>query len=275
MPYNSIIVTPIVEQSGFKGSEDHVFRVSLHFKLWDKTHLYGDVTYFRSKKAGEFFTYDAVIRDFVENMNNENIEEIHNVIKKEVNRDLQTTNSLVPLQQFICDRCGVITDVDDLVLEFTSKHDNTGAYNYDKVINNIRIVHCSEEIDCTFTSDEIKKIGGAMQVGIFTGERGLANLISLMEEYSNEPSLKAIMEILKRSHLPHYEEARSYSEMIEDNANSLDWDMMKYHRENLRSVILDIHHPEDRAERKRKTEEVVADLKKKGWIKEPGTDLFS
>jgi hypothetical protein len=31
-------------------------------------------------------------------------------------------------------------------------------------------------------------------------------------------------------------------------------------------VVLDIHNPEDRVERKRKSEEVYEELKKKGWI---------
>jgi hypothetical protein len=58
MPYRSLTITPIMEQSDTSDPQNQVYKVALHFKLWDKNHLFGEITYIHSQKLKEdIFTY--------------------------------------------------------------------------------------------------------------------------------------------------------------------------------------------------------------------------
>ena len=114
---------------------------------------------------------------------------------------------LKPLQQFICDECqGVIERIEDGWLEWFDGLENP--------IRGFRIVHFSG------ASPRFKKGGNCyypessevsdLHLEAFTGSDGLALLLSFFERNLSDPN--ELAEIIRRLHIPHYEEARHYLE---------------------------------------------------------------
>ncbi len=136
---------------------------------------------------------------------------------------------LKPLQQFICDECrGAIENVDDGWLEWFDDYKNP-TYGF-------RIVHVSG------ASPRFKKGGNCyypessalsdLHLDVFTGSDGLALLLTFFERNLSDP--KELVEIIRRLHVPHYEEARHYLERAH-RAGFLD--SKDYSQEDLKRVI--------------------------------------
>lgn len=106
---------------------------------------------------------------------------------------------LEPLKQFVCDDCrAIIEKIEDGWFEW-----------YDNPIHGFRIVHVQNaspvQSRCyyprgTSVSD--------MHLDYFTGLNGLAFLLSFFSRNLANPN--EVAEIIRRLHLPHYEEARQY-----------------------------------------------------------------
>ena len=104
---------------------------------------------------------------------------------------------LAPLQQFICDKCGqVIEKVDDGWLEWFDDC-KTPAHGF-------RIVHAGGPCiyrDSADVSDN--------HLFHFTGPDGLADLLSFFDR-EHGVNQGELAEIIRRLHVPYYEEARQY-----------------------------------------------------------------
>lgn len=233
MKYEEVVVTPLMEQSNFEDADNAIYRVRLHFKMFDKSHLYGNVTYLKTQEMGEVFSYGA-LQDFISSLDEKDLSEIQNEIRNEIKREIACTN-LIPLRQFVCDHCKQIAQVNESVLEYYYDVDyDTEGIDFVETITGLRIVHATNE--CTYSEDFGKTVGTVVSIGIFTGDEGFANLIALMED--EKASTVEVLEIIKRAHLPYYEEARLHKDKIDKASELLDWQMFKYQRENLREVVM-------------------------------------
>jgi hypothetical protein len=114
---------------------------------------------------------------------------------------------LEPLNQFICDRCGeLIKNVEDGWLEWLDDGKTP--------IHGFKIVHISgasprakEDGYCYYPES------GAVSnnpLSHFTDTNGLTYLISFLDRKLADP--RELAEIIRRLHIPHYEEARQYLE---------------------------------------------------------------
>jgi len=118
---------------------------------------------------------------------------------------------LEPLKQWICDECGkVINTIEDGWLEWEKSYSNNIKPR------NFRIVHHKAASpkapygDCYNKSSYISN----MQLDYFCGIDGLSRLLTMFRNVENPIEL---VEIIKRLHLPCYEEAKLYwSEAQED-----------------------------------------------------------
>lgn len=127
-----------------------------------------------------------------------------------------------------------VAQVNESVLEYFYEVDyDTESSDFVETITGFRIVHTTKE--CTYSEDFGKTVGTVVSIGIFTGDEGFANLVALMEE--ENISKTEVLEIIKRAHIPYYEEARLQKDKINNESKSLDWPMFKYHREMLREVV--------------------------------------
>lgn len=128
-------------------------------------------------------------------------------IQRPFNADLK------PLEQWYCDTCGkVIEDVKDGWLEWYYDYDGDMVLRSNK---GYRIVHHDKR--CMYNSSKMHNAGKGvsdMHLEDFTGPNGLANLLSDIELERCEDN-KEIIEIIKRLHLPYYEEARKYHDKAE------------------------------------------------------------
>ena len=117
---------------------------------------------------------------------------------------------LQPLTQWICDACGeVISSASDGWLEWYRERGEKGQYSQSK---GFRIVH--HHPSCMYNERAMFKDGqmvADMPLEDFTGANGLNYLLSKLELDLIENVPKYI-EIIRRLHLPYYEEARSYHE---------------------------------------------------------------
>jgi hypothetical protein len=110
-----------------------------------------------------------------------------------------------PLKQFVCDECGqIIKNINDGWFEWIDlKGDD---------IHGFRIVHFS---GASPRFKQGKNCYYPEHLGIsdnhlkyFTGEDGLGYLLSLFERRLRDP--KEVIEMIRRLHIPHYEEARFF-----------------------------------------------------------------
>ena len=106
---------------------------------------------------------------------------------------------LKPLEQFICDQCGrLIENVDEGWLEWYDDYKNPA--------HGFRIVHARQNCyypDKAGVSDN--------HLVYFTGNDGLAVLLNLFKR-RGVADQNELAEIIRRLHIPHYEEARRYWE---------------------------------------------------------------
>jgi hypothetical protein len=137
---------------------------------------------------------------------------------------------LKPLQQFICDECGdLIKKVDDGWLEWIDDSKTP--------IHGFRIVHIQGASprsksggDCyyprSFSASD-------MHLKYFTGPDGLSLLLSffLKENLANP---KELVDIIRRLHVPYYEEARPFLEKALDDGFI---SSPEYIQKELKSVI--------------------------------------
>lgn len=119
-------------------------------------------------------------------------------------------NDLTPLKQWYCDSCGeLISKQEDGWLEwYTDLEDYTNRRGY-------RIVHHNKQ--CMYDSRNMftqKKSVSDMHLSSYLGPDGLVNLLSDIDlGYVRDNS--ELVEIIRRLHVPYYEEARKYHPIAE------------------------------------------------------------
>lgn len=115
----------------------------------------------------------------------------------------EINNKLEPLDQWFCDSCGeVIETADDGWLEWYHKIDD---YFNDK---GFRIVHHGGS--CMYDTDVMFRQGKSTSdahLNSFVDADGLVNLLSMVQDKSVENEAE-LLEIIRRLHIPYYEEAR-------------------------------------------------------------------
>lgn len=117
------------------------------------------------------------------------------------------------LKQFYCDECGeVIHNIEDGWLEWIDDYKNP--------IHGFRIVHLSSASPRKRTGNNCYYPENAnvsdMHLYYFTGSDGLSHLLALFNRNLRHKS--ELIEIIKRLHLPYYEEARFYLERAIDDS---------------------------------------------------------
>jgi hypothetical protein len=118
---------------------------------------------------------------------------------------------LIPLKQWICDSCGgIIENPEDGWFEW---------YDSKDVFSNFRIVH--HDSSCMYNEMDLKKRGimvSSHSLDRMIGSNGLAYWlleIELEEKGKVESKIRELtelVEILRRLHVPYWEEARLYWE---------------------------------------------------------------
>ncbi len=104
---------------------------------------------------------------------------------------------LKPLREFVCDKCGALIEkVEDGWLEWFD--------DYKKPAHGFRIVHAGGDcyyLDTPEVSDN--------HLIYFMGTDGLSYLLSLLSR-KNGVNVAELVEVIRRLHVPFYEEARQY-----------------------------------------------------------------
>lgn len=110
------------------------------------------------------------------------------------------------LEQWYCDSCGeIIESVNDGNLEWYSDREISIFKG-----KGFRIVHNNEK--CTYDSNVMFKRGKSNSDGhlnSFIGSDGLVSLLSKFQ-YERVEDNSELVEIIRRLHIPYYEEARKY-----------------------------------------------------------------
>lgn len=118
---------------------------------------------------------------------------------------------LKPLEQFICDSCRKkIEKIEDGWLEW--QHEPRGPDKQEKPLHGFRIVHHSsasprKEEDNYCYYPEGPSVSD-LHLRYFTGVDGLAMLLSFFDRNLADPG--ELAEIIRRLHIPRYEEARPF-----------------------------------------------------------------
>lgn len=138
---------------------------------------------------------------------------------------------LEPMKQFICDECGkIIEKIEDGWLEWI---DNTGNDIY-----GFRIVHvygASPRIESGKTCYYPEYLGICdNHLEYFIGVDGLAYLLSFF--YRNLRDPKEVAEIIRRLHIPYYEEARQFFKKAIDDGFM---DSRDYTQNDLERIIIE------------------------------------
>lgn len=119
-------------------------------------------------------------------------------------------NDLVPLEQWYCDNCGeVINAPEDGWLEWY--HDR-GEYDSNE---GYRIVHHDKK--CMYDDKRLfaeNKSVSDMHLTAYIGPDGLVSLLSHIE-FNNAKDNSELVDIIRRLHIPYYEEARRYHRVAE------------------------------------------------------------
>jgi hypothetical protein len=113
---------------------------------------------------------------------------------------------LIPLSQWICDSCNqMIEKAEEGWLEWYELKDGNQ-------IGGFRIVHNQEE--CHYRYERLIREGKHISdnhLQYFTGYDGLASLLTMFDCKTQIDSYE-LADIIRRIHLPYYEEARTYWE---------------------------------------------------------------
>lgn len=113
-------------------------------------------------------------------------------------------------KKWICDKCkGEIKNVEDGWVEWLTIRDNQSPLGYKEKY--MRIVH---RVDCIYTEseqDRYNAISSDSDLESFTGPDGLMQLLEFVSENRFEDK-EEVLEVIKRIHIPGYEEARNYFE---------------------------------------------------------------
>lgn len=126
------------------------------------------------------------------------------------------SNSLEPLQQWFCDSCSeVITKPSEGWLEWY--RDLLGGDEFGKN-KGFRIVHHDKR--CMYDSRQMyhqqRKLTADMHLDSYVGADGLVSLLSKIQYDMNEDDVE-LVEIIRRLHVPYYEEARKYHHLAEQD----------------------------------------------------------
>lgn len=123
-------------------------------------------------------------------------------------------NSLRPLEQWYCDVCGeVIEKVEDGWLEWYKERLNDGSFGKEK---EYRIVH--HDKSCMYNSNRLykdNKMNADMHLHGFVGPDGLVSLLSKIQ-FDDVENNRELVEIIRRLHVPFYEEARQYHDIAQE-----------------------------------------------------------
>ncbi|PTK09479.1 hypothetical protein [Staphylococcus saprophyticus] len=142
-------------------------------------------------------------------------------------------NDLVPLKQWYCDHCGeVINDPNDGWLEWHHESGEIGNYE------GYRIVHHDKK--CMYDASRLfreNKSLSDMHLTSYIGPDGLVSLLSMIE-FNDVKDNSELIEIIRRLHIPYYEEARKYHHVANeegffDGANEL----MAYRQNTSKYII--------------------------------------
>ena len=111
---------------------------------------------------------------------------------------------LIPLQQWICDSCGVLIEKprDGWFEWYEGKNDHAAT--------GFRIVHHSQS--CMYNDQEMNRQNKSVMDLNLTdviGIDGLSNRISMVD-HDTFRDIKEFTEMLRRLYIPNYEEARQY-----------------------------------------------------------------
>lgn len=111
---------------------------------------------------------------------------------------------MTPLKQWICDSCGlVIEEPEDGWLEWYRELDTEKETGF-------RIVHHKKI--CMYNAQQQyneRKSVMDMHLDNYVGSDGLVKLLTILEYHSLKDK-RDVVEIIRRLHVPHYEEARQY-----------------------------------------------------------------
>lgn len=110
-------------------------------------------------------------------------------------------------EYWICDNCGEkIEDVKDGWVEWLESKDQNDDYK----CKGIRIVH---RVKCIYNEDLLykknKSLVSDMDLESFSGPDGLMELLEFISDNKFEDN-EEVIEVIKRIHIPGYEEARIY-----------------------------------------------------------------
>lgn len=267
--WERLVVTPIMEHSDWQHPGTQKYEVHLHFKIAKFDHVHGEITYIKDPKGERFL--DNRLTDFMVGLSDEDILEVHDAVRQEIATE-RRFNNLIPLRQFLCDKCGKVGDVNDMCIQYWHKAtvlDGRAAY----VLEEMQLVHYDK---CTWNDEAIRKRGAIKLLYDLSGTEGLASLLGLCEtdnftdELSNKSYPSLAMEIVKRVQIPYYEEARFYPDVMKHVAATLDWPHQIYLRENLRHVVIRAKTPEEELQAERERQKAIYnDLKARGWIADP------
>jgi hypothetical protein len=113
---------------------------------------------------------------------------------------------LKPLEAWICDKCGKVTDVKNGYLKWLSP-DGRGRHSFEVIHN----------IGCHENGPTLDEAGNHLEY--FIGVDGLQCLLSMLDvgvvldplsNSSRPPDLRSFTDTVRRLHIPYYEEARTF-----------------------------------------------------------------
>ncbi len=145
----------------------------------------------------------------------------------------ELNNNLEPLNQWYCDSCGeMIETADDGWLEW--------YHERDEHFNNkgFRIVH--HDSSCMYDTDVMFQQGKStsdMHLNSFVGADGLVNLLSKIQ-YKSVKDEAELVEVIRRLHVPYYEEARKlHNEAERDGFFDGENELTRYLTETSKNIV--------------------------------------
>jgi hypothetical protein len=149
-----------------------------------------------------------------------------------------------PLRQWICDTCHEPVGPDDGWLEWLEPE--TGAYDF-------RITHHERKCQKHAYHDDV----GDMHLSTFLNAQGLQALLSMLDvgplldpDRTRTPAtsdIPSLVEVIRRLHIPFYEEARLYFNAARQDGHFMDNEVIIFFPKTCRRII-------ERYERERHTE---------------------